>query len=191
MSCSKKYSLGCNSSYQFKQECIILLKLPLGFSLLLLKNDWKKRDSSDWKSPGFKQSDQHPVTCVNWLDAQAFVTWMNTLGSRRYRLSTEAEWEYAARSGGKKERFAGFSDKAHLFKYANFCDSNCETSWNTAAQNDDYKGTSPVGYYRLMNVNYFYRLFNAEAKRHSDVSGQKCLSVLVRQGSDGVLLRRQ
>ena len=119
-----------------------------GGCFVLIGNDWKKRDSSDWKSPGFKQSDQHPVTCVNWLDAQAFVSWMNTLGSRRYRLSTEAEWEYAARSGGKKERFAGFSDKAHLFKYANFCDSNCETSWNTAAQNDGYNGTSPVGYYR-------------------------------------------
>ena len=107
--------------------------------------DWKKQVGNNWKTPGFTQNDLHPVTCVNWNDAQAFVKWMNTLGLRRYRLPTEAEWEYAARSGGRKERFAGFSDKNQLYKYANFCDSNCDASWKTVVQNDGYKGTSPSG----------------------------------------------
>ena len=110
--------------------------------------DWKRQAGNSWKTPGYKQNDQHPVTCVNWNDAQAYTKWLNTIGLRRYRIPTEAEWEYAARSGGQNERFAGFSDVSQLYKYANFCDSNCEMSWKTAGQNDGYKGTSPVGNFK-------------------------------------------
>jgi formylglycine-generating enzyme len=53
-----------------------------------------------------------PVDDVAWEDAQAFIKKLNSLlGSKIYRLPTEAEWEYAARSGGKKERYSGGNDK--------------------------------------------------------------------------------
>jgi len=53
-----------------------------------------------------------PVEMVSWNDAQAFVARLNALpGARgRFRLPSEAEWEYAARSGGKEERYAGGVD---------------------------------------------------------------------------------
>jgi formylglycine-generating enzyme len=52
-----------------------------------------------------------PVEQVNWHDAQAFVQALNRKGGgNNYRLPTEAEWEYAARSGGKKEKYAGGAD---------------------------------------------------------------------------------
>ncbi|MBA4423544.1 MAG: hypothetical protein C0390_10700, partial [Syntrophus sp. (in: bacteria)] len=59
-----------------------------------------------------------PVEQVNWNDIQEFIKKLNAKTGKKYRLPTEAEWEYAARSGGKKEKYAGTSSDAELGKYA-------------------------------------------------------------------------
>ena len=59
--------------------------------------------------PPQMQADNLPVGNVSWYDAQAFIRKLNELTGRKFRLPTEAEWEYAAR-GGRKSRgnvFAG------------------------------------------------------------------------------------
>ncbi len=52
-----------------------------------------------WRSVGFPQTDEHPVVNVSWNDALAFCEWLSRKEHASYRLPTEAEWEYACRSG--------------------------------------------------------------------------------------------
>lgn len=109
------------------------------------QGQWQRVMGSNPSS--FKNGDRYPVENVSWNDAQDFIRKLNDMSSQNYRLPTEAEWEYAARSGGKDEKFAGFSDESQLYRYANFCDADCAYDWKTASQNDGYKETAPVGSY--------------------------------------------
>ncbi|MBF0626556.1 MAG: SUMF1/EgtB/PvdO family nonheme iron enzyme, partial [Magnetococcales bacterium] len=59
--------------------------------------------------------DNCPVEQVSWDDVQGFLARLNGRGDRcRYRLPTEAEWEYACRSGGRPEQYCGGSDGDRL-----------------------------------------------------------------------------
>jgi formylglycine-generating enzyme required for sulfatase activity len=62
--------------------------------------------------------DNCPVEQVSWNDIQEFIRELSQQTGKTYRLPTEAEWEYAAQSGGKSEKYAGTSSEAELGDYA-------------------------------------------------------------------------
>ena len=50
-------------------------------------------------NPSYFSGSKHPVDQVSWSDCQTFITRLNQLTGKQFRLPTEAEWEYAARGG--------------------------------------------------------------------------------------------
>lgn len=71
-------------------------------------------------NPSRFSGDAHPVEMVTWHEAQEFVRRLNAAGGGKWRLPTEAEWEYACRSGGKDEAYAGLSTSLELSQIAWF-----------------------------------------------------------------------
>ncbi len=76
---------------------------------------------------------RRPVINITWEDANAYARWLTSRSGQRYRLPTEAEWEYAAAGGTRSYYWWGYQ----LGKGLANC-FNCGSPW-------DAKSTAPVG----------------------------------------------
>ena len=77
-----------------------------------------------WKAfmgnnPSWTKADNMPVEWVNWVTAQKFIHKLNAFSGKKFRLPTEAEWEYAARGG----------NRSHNYLYSGSDDINAVAWW--------------------------------------------------------------
>ena len=93
------------------------------------------------RAPG--AGDRHPVVYVSSLEAIKYCQSLSARERRRYRLPTEAEWEYAAR--GTDERRYPWGNHEHRGDLANFADRNTVFAWSDHEIDDGYPESSPVG----------------------------------------------
>ena len=64
------------------------------------------RSSTNWyDSRNYETNLQRPVECVSWYDCQEFIAKLNQMTGQRFRLPTEAEWEFAARGGTRSQGY--------------------------------------------------------------------------------------
>ena len=111
---------------------------------------WNRLDGGSWKNPGFPQGDEHPVVCVNWHDAAAFCDWLSAQEGRKYRLPTEAEWEYTCRAG-KSTAYPWGDNPAAGQGWANCSDATAKaefTLFPAFTWSDGYLHTAPVATFR-------------------------------------------
>ena len=131
-----------------------------GTSFIWTGSKWENKAGINWRHD--EQGNErtagkwnHPVIHVSWLDAVAYCNWRSkeelltpvytisgtnvsaNWSANGYRLPTEAEWEYAARSGGRREKWSGTSSESDLTAYA-----------NKSGIEDGYEYTAPVGSFR-------------------------------------------
>ncbi len=89
-----------------------------------------KPDDEGWGRRG-----NHPVINVSWQDAQGYAKWLSQETGQRYRLPSEAEWEYAARAGSTTIYYWGNSPSG---RHAN---ADEDDGWPS----DGYELTAPTG----------------------------------------------
>ena len=112
-------------------------------------------EGSSWADPVYGRPirDDEPVACIRWSDAKSYVSWLAGKTGKKYRLLTEAEWEYVARAGTTGTH-TWSDDPAAACKYANIHDQSAEKMaaeksirlpYAKAPCDDGYPMVAPVG----------------------------------------------
>lgn len=120
-------------------------------SLNLKTGEVQRLEETTWRTPGFRQTDQHPVVCLSQQDAVAFCQWFSQKHQQKFRLPTEAEWEYACRAGSRT-LFAEGNQVECLDGHANVGDMALSRSTSSvqgvAPWDDGFAFTAPVASFR-------------------------------------------
>jgi len=112
---------------------------------------WQVAPGASWINPfgdkrSFEELADHPVVQVSWHDAAAFIDWLNKKeGIQKYRLPTEAEWEFACRNGGLDQLYS-WSGRVPAANVADQTSAR-QFAWPYSFLDyaDGYAETAPVG----------------------------------------------
>ncbi|CAN2048739.1 formylglycine-generating enzyme [Candidatus Magnetomoraceae bacterium gMMP-13] len=120
-------------------------------------------NSKSYEGHSLNENNQ-PVVYVSWNDIQEFIKWLNGKNSNgdKFRLPTEAEWEYACRAGSTTSRFWG-NDPDDACKYGNVADRTAKSEWSDWTIHDcvdGYTVTAPVGSFRFNKFGLYDMLGN-------------------------------
>ncbi len=122
-----------------------------------------------WDKLNYEVTDQHPVVLVSWIDAVEYCNWRSRIEGleacyaffndsvtcdftkKGYRLLTEAEWEYIARDGGKRQKYSWGNGEPFVDE-GKACNLRDETLGRASSKkgiwegyNDDFVYAAPVG----------------------------------------------
>ena len=111
------------TDYKAPRQCIQMAGNPLFASM-----------AGNWNANTLSHSRFEPVTCIGPRDAEAYLKWMSEQTGKKYRLPTEAEWEYAHRAGSTHKYPFG-NNEALACRYGNIADRSA-----AAAFKRDYDG---------------------------------------------------
>ncbi len=104
-----------------------------------------KTDDRDWGRG------RRPVINVSWEQAVKYTKWLRHVTKKRYRLPTEAEWEYVGRAGAGMARFFGIKPDL-VCVFANIYDISAwkelQYEWDYLPCIDNFVGTAPVGSFK-------------------------------------------
>ena len=110
---------------------------------LVTNAEYEQFDRSHGRKRGPGAGDRHPAVYVSSLEAIKYCQWLSTRERKKYRLPTEAEWEYGAR--GTDGRKYPWGNHEHRGDLANFADRNTVFAWSDREIDDGYPESSPVG----------------------------------------------
>lgn len=144
-----KYEVTIDEFSQFVQETG---RAVTGCVFLVPPGRFELNPSRAWNNLPWPVTGRHPVSCVNWEDAEAYTKWLKEKTGKSYRLPSEAEWEYVARAGSKAPwpwgedpneacRFANLGDETFRSKFPDYGGPN----WPFARCRDGHVTTAPVG----------------------------------------------
>ncbi len=120
-------------------------------SYIFVDGNWKKTAGINWRhdAEGKNALDYHPVIHVSWNDAVAYCEWISKKTGQKYRLPTEAEWEYAAGNGSRHTKYSWGNADPSGKKGGNIADKTAKAKYSDwkifENYTDGYIFTAPVG----------------------------------------------
>ncbi|MYE80641.1 MAG: formylglycine-generating enzyme family protein [Gammaproteobacteria bacterium] len=162
---------------------------------------WARDETGTWNNLGREFRLDYPASCIDWHAANAYVHWLGLRTGGRYRLPTEAEFEYALRAGSDAVYHFG-DDQELLCEYGNVPDQSLNAvspEQVTTACSDGFADMAPVGRFKPnafglhdMTGNVWEWLQDCYERSYADVPAdgsalhkEDCAAYSIRGGSFG------